>query len=138
MPDLRVLIDGVVFGEQPRWHDDRLWFSDWGTQEVIAVDLDGNSEVMLKVRSFPLCVGWLPDGRLLIVSMKDRQLLRREPDGTLVVHGDLSSAATGHTNDMAVDAVGRAYVGNFGFDLMSGSPLQTAALHRVDPDGTVT
>ena len=81
--------------------------------------------------------GWLPDGRLLVVSMRDRRVLRREPDGTLVVHADLSGHATGHANDMVLDGAGRAYVGNFGFDLMSGSPLETASLCRVDPDGTV-
>ncbi len=86
----------------------------------------------------PSGLGWLPDGRLLVVSMVDRQVLRREPDGTMSVHADLSPDATGHTNDMVVDAQGRAYVGNFGFDLMAGDPIETAALHRVDPDGTVT
>jgi sugar lactone lactonase YvrE len=72
------------------------------------------------------------------VSMRDRRVLRREPDGTLVVHADLSGHATWHANDMVLDGAGRAYVGNFGFDLMSGSPLETASLCRVDPDGTVT
>ena len=63
MPELRTLMSGLVFGEQPRWHEDRLWFSDWGTHEVIAVDVDGSSEVILRGLSFPLCVDWLPDGR---------------------------------------------------------------------------
>src|SRR2546423_13953563 len=74
---------GLVFGEQPRWHEDRLWFSDWGSQEVIAVDLEGNSEVILRGPSFPLCVDWLPDGRLLLTSARDGLLLRREPAGSL-------------------------------------------------------
>src|SRR5207247_6441234 len=80
-------------GEPPRWHDDRLWFSDWGAQEVVAVDLEGKSEVMVRVRfpSFPMCIDWLPNGRLLIVSARDGLLLRREPDGSLVPHADLSS-----------------------------------------------
>ena len=90
MPELRVVMTGLTFGEQPRWHEDRLWFSDWGTQEVIAVDLDGNSEVILRAPSFPCCVDWLPDGRLLVVSARDGRLLRREPDGALVTHGDVS------------------------------------------------
>jgi sugar lactone lactonase YvrE len=72
MPEVQTLITGLLFGEQPRWHEDRLWFSDWGTQEVIAVDLDGRTEVILKGRSFPLCVDWLPDGRLLVVSARVR------------------------------------------------------------------
>jgi sugar lactone lactonase YvrE len=133
------VVSGFKFLEAPRWHDGRIWFSDFYTHQVMSAQENGSDlREEATVPQQPAGLGWLPDGRLLIVSMKDRKLLRREPDGTLVVHGDLSSAATGHTNDMAVDAAGRAYVGNFGFDLMSGSPLQTAALHRVDPDGTVT
>src|SRR5436305_9150731 len=94
MPDPHTLITGLVFGEQPRWHEDRLWFSDWGTQEVIAVDLQANSETMLSGRSFPLCVDWLPDGRLLVVSAREGLLLRQEAEGSLVTHGDLGSAST--------------------------------------------
>jgi sugar lactone lactonase YvrE len=86
----------------------------------------------------PAGLGWLPDGRLLVASMRDRKILRREADGTLATHADLSAHATGHANDLVVDAEGRAYVGNFGFDLRNGAPLETASLHRVDPDGTVT
>src|SRR5437588_6453866 len=93
MSDLRILMKGLVFGEQPRWHGDRLWFSDWATQEVIAVDLDGESEVVLKGPSFPLCVDWLPDGRLLVVSARKGLLLRQEPGGSLETHGDLGSAS---------------------------------------------
>ena len=133
------VVSGFKFLEAPRWRDGRIWFSDFYTHQVMSAAEDGSDlREEATVPQQPAGLGWLPDGRLLIVSMKDRKLLRREPDGTLVVHGDLSSAATGHTNDMAIDAAGRAYVGNFGFDLMSGSPLSTAALHRVDPDGTVT
>src|SRR5215210_8879181 len=90
MPEVQTLMAGLVFGEQPRWHEDRLWFSDWGTQEVIAVDLEGKSEVVLQGPAFPLCVDWLPDGSLLVVSAREGLLLRREPDGSLVTHGDLS------------------------------------------------
>jgi sugar lactone lactonase YvrE len=93
MAELRTLMSGLVFGEQPRWHQGRLWFSDWGTQEVIAVDPGGNSEVILRGSSFPLCVDWLPDGTLLLVSARDGLLLRREPDGSLVTHGDLKTAS---------------------------------------------
>ena len=133
------VVSGFKFLEAPRWRDGRIWFSDFYTHQVMSAHEDGSDlREEARVDQQPAGLGWLPDGRLLIVSMKDRKLLRREPDGTLVTHADLSSAATGHTNDMAVDAAGRVYVGNFGFDLMSGSPLATAALHRVDPDGTVT
>jgi sugar lactone lactonase YvrE len=113
---------GIAFGEQPRWHQDRLWFSDWGPPEVIAVDLEGNSEVILGAPSFPCCVDWLPDGRLLVVSARDGLLLRREPGGSLVTHGDLSrlsEPAAG--NGLVVDGRGNAYVNGGGFDLMAGA-----------------
>ena len=88
VPELQILMSGLAFGESPRWHEDRLWFSDWGAHEVIAVDLEGQSEVIVRVPSFPLCIGFLPDGRLLIVSASDGLLLRREPDGALWTQGD--------------------------------------------------
>ena len=94
--------------------------------------MDGRVETVAIVAGQPSGLGWLPDGRLLVVSMRDRTLLRREPDGSLVVHADLSGIAGGPVNDMVVDAQGRAYVGNFGFDLMGGAPLETARLALVD------
>ncbi|MEU4425786.1 SMP-30/gluconolactonase/LRE family protein [Actinoplanes sp. NPDC024001] len=133
------VVDGFTFTEAPRWHDGRLWFSDFYTGRVMSVREDGSdSRVEALVPRQPSGLGWLPDGRLLVVSMRDRRILRRESDGTLVTHADLSGHATGHLNDMAVDADGRAYVGNFGFDLMNGAPVAPAAVHRADPDGTVT
>ena len=137
MSDLHVLMSGVLFGEQPRWHEDRLWFSDWGTQEVIAVDLDGNSEVMLQGGSFPLCVDWLPDGRLLVVSASDGVLQRQEPDGSLVTHGDLKAASDPPAiNELVVDARGNAYVNGGGFDLMAGEPFAPGGVAMVAPDGS--
>src|SRR5881397_213143 len=103
-PKVRTLLTGLALGESPRWHEDRLWFSDWGAQEVVAVDLAGKSDVIVRVPLFPFCIDWLPDGRLLIVSARDRLLLRREPDGMLVTHADLgsvSSPAAG--NELVVD-----------------------------------
>ena len=132
-----VLTEGLHFGEGPRWRDGRLWLSDFYTHQVIACDLQGRVEKIADVPGQPSGLGWLPDGRLLIVSMRDRRVLRREADGQLVTHADLSNIATGHCNDMAVDAQGRAWVGNFGFDLMGGGGVQTASLARVDPDGSV-
>jgi sugar lactone lactonase YvrE len=130
---------GFGFLEAPRWHEDRIWFSDFYTHRVRSARADGSGlRTEASVPQQPAGLGWLPDGRLLVVSMRDRKVLRREPDGTLVTHAELSGHATGHANDMVLDAAGRAYVGNFGFDLMSGAPLETASLHRVDPDGTVT
>jgi len=130
---------GFKFLEAPRWHQDRIWFSDFYGYQVFSAREDGSDlRAEASVPQQPAGLGWLPDGRLLVVSMRDRKVLRREPDGTLLVHADLGRYATGHANDMVVDAAGRAYVGNFGFDLMGGTALETAALCRVDPDGTVT
>jgi sugar lactone lactonase YvrE len=131
--------EGFHFLEAPRWRDGRLWFSDFYGHRVYSMREDGSDRrVEAHVPEQPSGLGWLPDGRLLVVSMRDRKVLRREPDGTLAVHADLREHATGHANDMVVDSVGRAYVGNFGFDLMAGDPLVPTSLHRVDPDGRVT
>jgi len=133
------VLSGFSFLEAPRWRDGRIWVSDFYTLQVLSAREDGSDlRVEADVPEQPAGLGWLPDGRLLIVSMRDRKLLRREADGTLVTHADLGRHAAGHLNDMAVDARGRAYVGNFGFDLMGGAPLEPTALHRVDPGGDVT
>jgi sugar lactone lactonase YvrE len=89
MSELRTLLTGRGLVESPRWHDSRLYFSDWSAGEVVAVDLAGHSEVVARVTSLPLCTAWLPDGRLVIVSSADGRLLRREPDGSLVTHAEL-------------------------------------------------
>ena len=137
MPEFNTLLSGYSFFEGPRWHDGRLWLSDFYTYQVMACDLQGRVEKIADVPGQPSGLGWLPDGRLLIVSMRERRVLRREADGQLVTHADLSRLAGGHVNDMVVDAQGRAWVGNFGFDLMGGGGVQTASLARVDPDGSV-
>ena len=121
MAELQTLISGIAFGEQPRWHEDRLWFSDWGPPEVIAVDLEGTSEVILRAPSFPCCVDWLPDGRLLVVSGHEGLLLRRERDGSLVTHADLSTVSDPPAgNELVVNGRGNAYINGGGFDLMTG------------------
>jgi sugar lactone lactonase YvrE len=130
-------ISGYTFFESPRWHDGQLWLSDFYTQQIVRVTLQGEVTPVAEVPEQPSGMGWLPDGRLLVVSMRDRRILRQEADGNLVTHADLSSVALGHINDMVVDAQGRAYVGNFGFDLMGGGTPHTATLARVDPDGSV-
>ena len=135
MTELQTLMTGIAFGESPRWHDDRLWFSDWGAQEIIAVDLEGESEVIVRVPSFPFCIDFLPDGRLLIVSASDRLLLRREPDGPLVTHADLSTLSEHPWNDIVVDARGNAYIGNIGFDFPE-SQFAPGTLALVTPDGS--
>jgi sugar lactone lactonase YvrE len=136
VPEPRTLMTGLVFGEQPRWHADRLWFSDWGTGEVIAVDLKGSSEVILRAPSFPCCVDWLPDGRLLVVSAGEGRLLRRECDGTLVTHADLSGISDPPAgNELVVDGRGNAYVNGGGFDLMAGEDFAPGIVALVTPDG---
>jgi sugar lactone lactonase YvrE len=133
--ELQTLMTGIAFGESPRWHDDRLWFSDWGAQEIIAVDLEGESEVIVREPSFPFCIDFLPDGRLLIVSASDRLLLRREPDGPLVTHADLSTLSEHPWNDIVVDGRGNAYIGNIGFDFPEAE-FAPGTLALVTPDGS--
>ncbi len=132
------VLDGLAFGEGPRWHDGRLWFSDMHSQRVIALHPDGTAETIVEVPNDPSGLGWLPDGRLLVVSMRDRRVLRQEADGSLVEHANLSDVAPFHCNDMVVDRLGRAYVGNFGWDLHGGGGPRTTVLVRVDPDGSIT
>ena len=134
LPELHTLLTGLAFGESPRWHDDRLWFSDMGAGEVVAADLDGNREVIARVPAMPMGTGWLPDGRMLIVSSRDGLLLRREPDGSLVTHADLSGLASYPWGDMVVDGRGNAYIGNIGFDFPGGEP-GPGILAVVTPDG---
>jgi sugar lactone lactonase YvrE len=134
----KVLMSGIAFGEQPRWHDGRLWFSDWGPGEVIAVDLDGRSEVMLHVGSFPCCADWLPDGRMLVVSTRDGLLLRQEPGGSLVTHANLATVSSPPAgNELVVDARGNAYVNGGGFNLAAGEPFAPGIIALVTPDGAV-
>jgi sugar lactone lactonase YvrE len=136
MPEFTTLISGLSFTECPRWRGGRLYVSDFYTQRVLAVAMAGAAEIVAHVPQQPSGLGFLPDGRLLIVSMRDRKLLRRETDGSLSVHADLSALAPWHLNDMLVDRDGRAWVGNFGFDLMGGAPACTTVLICVEPDGT--
>lgn len=137
--EIVTVVSDLSYAECPRWHDDRIWFVDFYTYRVLSAEADGSDlRVEAEVPEQPSGLGWLPDGRLLVVSMRDARLLRREPDGTLVTHADLSGHVAGHPNDMVVDRDGRAFVGNFGFDLMNGAPVAPANLVRVDPDGAVT
>lgn len=133
------IFEGGHFLEGPRWHDGRIWFSDFYGHVVRSAREDGSDlRVEAEIPGQPSGLGWLPDGRLLVASMTDRQVLRREDDGRLVTHGDLSDHANGHVNDLLVDDEGRVYVGNFGFDLMAGGDVAPASVHRVDTDGSVS
>lgn len=133
--DLSLVAEGFSYLECPRWHDGVLWLSDFYAHRVLTVDEQGRTETVAEVPHQPSGLGWLPDGRLLVVSMRDHRLLRLEPDGELVEHADLSELASGHLNDMVVDARGRAYVGSFGFDLMAGEAVRASSLLLVDRDG---
>ncbi len=136
MPELHTLMTGLAFGESPRWHNGRLWFSDFGAQEVVAVDLEGKSEVIARIQGTPMGLGFLPDGRLLIISMRDGLLLRREHDGSLVTHADLSHLSRYPWSDMVVDGRGNAYIGNLGFNFPGGE-FAPGILVLVTPDGLV-
>jgi len=134
MRTLKVLLDGLAFPEGPRWHDGKLFFSDMHAHQVRAVDMTGKSEIICEVPNRPSGLGWLPDGRMLIVSMRDRKLLRLDRDG-LKEAGDMSKLAPFDCNDMVVDKEGRAYVGNFGFDLHANEKPRGTTLVMVAPDG---
>ena len=111
MTEPKVLMTGLVIGESPRWHDGRLWFSNWGAQEIIAVDVYGRSELMARVpTTIPFSIDWLPDGRLLVVSGPEARLLGQEPDGTFVEHVDTSGLAVNNFNEIVVDGRGNIYV----------------------------
>lgn len=135
MADTEVVLGGLVFPEGPRWHDGRLWFSDMHDHRVLALDDGGTVEEIVRVPMQPSGLGWQPDGRLLVVSMLDRSLMRLEADGTLALVADLSALASFHCNDMVVDSIGRAYIGNFGFDLDGRGPARTTSLVMVSEDG---
>src|SRR5215475_5212709 len=134
MSKVRTLVAGRGLVESPRWNGDRLYFSDWSAGEVIAVDLAGRSEVVAQVRSLPLCTGFLPEGRLVIVSSADGRLLRRESDGSLVTHAELGKPGW---NDIVVDGRGNAYVNRVGFDLMAGAAFEPGSVVVVTADGSV-
>ena len=127
-----VLIEGLTFTEGPRWHDGRLYFSDFFTHRVLAVDTKGNLETIVETPQQPSGLGWSPDGSMLIVSMNDKKLLSFS-NGELSEVADLSQLATHFCNDMVVDKKGNAYVGNFGFDLHAGEPIKPTNLILVRP-----
>lgn len=128
------LLEGLVFPESPRWRDGRLWFSDMYARQVMSVSSDGKAQIEFAVEQQPSGLGWLPDGRMLVVSMHDRRLLRRDAHGLSVV-AELGDMAHYHCNDMVVDRQGRAYIGNFGFDFLARAPLRPTVLILVAPNG---
>jgi sugar lactone lactonase YvrE len=127
-----VVLDGLVLGESPRWHDGRLWVADWAAHELITLDADGTRQVAERPTSIPCCIDWLPDGRLLLVC-GDR-LLRREPDGTMVTHAELAQLDPHPWNDIAVDGQGTVFVGGIGFDFPAGQ-FAPGLIAVITPDG---
>lgn len=136
-PEPQILLTDLAFGESPRWHEGRLWFANWGTQEVVVVAPDGTSEVAVRVpTSIPFSIDWLPDGRLLVVAGREGLLLRRETDGSLVTHADLKGLSRHPWNEIVVDGRGNVYVNSIGFDFPGGA-FAPGILAVVTPDGTV-
>ena len=132
--EVRTLLTGRGLVESPRWHGDRLYFSDWSAGEVLAVDLAGRGEVIARVKSLPLCTAWLPDGRLVIVSSADGLLLRREHDGSLVTHADLGQPGW---NDIVVNGRANAYINRAGFNPLAGEAFRPGFVFLVTADGSV-
>jgi sugar lactone lactonase YvrE len=130
---MQTLMEGIGLGESPRWHEGRLWFSDWVAHEVTALDPDGGSEVMATVDAFPFSIDWLPDGPMLVTAGRD--LLRMEPDGSLVSHRDLGDLSDYGWNEIVVDGRGNAYVNNIGFDLMGGEEPKPGIIAVVTSEG---
>jgi sugar lactone lactonase YvrE len=132
---VQTLLTGLAYGESPRWHEDRLWFSNWGAQEVVAVDVNGKSEVILRIPSFPFSIDWLPDARLILTSGRDGRLQRMEPDGALVTHADLSRLSGGW-NEIVIDGRGNTYINGVGFDLMAGEKFVPGIVALLSADGS--
>jgi sugar lactone lactonase YvrE len=130
MSEPRVLLSGLAYVESPRWHDLRLWFAHWGTDEIVTVDLDGNSEVVAHgPGGLGWSIDWLPDGRLLTTG---GGLTRHEQDGSVVPHADLSDLAGGW-NELVVDGRGNAYANGGNFESAEDGPSGIVAL--VTPNG---
>jgi len=133
-----ILLSGLCFGEGPRYYKGELWLSDMHAQEVLKINSAGDKEVVVRIPDDqPSGLGWLPNGDLLIVAMTKQQLLKYDGE-KLSVYADLSDVASWYCNDMVVDAVGRVYVGNFGFDIHNAAPQSPAELILVDTNGRVS
>ena len=134
MNELRTMLTGRGLVESPRWHGDRLYFSDWSAGEVLGMDLDGHSEVIARVDSLPLCTDWLPDGQMVIVSSGEGRLLRLEPDGSLVTHAELGRPGW---NDIVADGRGHVYVNAAGFNPTTGEEFKPGSVSLVTEAGSV-
>jgi sugar lactone lactonase YvrE len=136
MPRPRLIATDLVIGESARWHDGRLWLSNWGAAEILAFDLDGNRELITRVpTTIPFSIDWLPSGQLLVVAGNEQRLLRQEADGSLVDHVDLSGLPGG-LNEIVVDGRGTIYV-NGGADFHPDEGAAPGFIAAITPDGTV-
>ncbi|RUX41219.1 SMP-30/gluconolactonase/LRE family protein [Mesorhizobium sp. M4A.F.Ca.ET.020.02.1.1] len=136
--DAKVITEGLAFGESPRWHEGRLWVCNWGTGEIIAIDAEGNSEIMLKIpATLPYSIDWLPDGRLLVISGREGLLLRQETDGTLVTHADFRPLSNSPWNEIVVDGRGNVYVNGGGPAPAAGQHFGPGTIVLVTQDGEV-
>ncbi|CAN7439942.1 SMP-30/gluconolactonase/LRE family protein [Mesorhizobium sp. LjNodule214] len=134
----RLVMSGLAFGESPRWHDGRLWVCNWGTGEILAIDAEGNSKVVLKIPAIlPYSIDWLPDGRLLIVSGREGFVLRQEADGALATHADLRPLSKSPWNEIVVDGRGNIYVNGGGPAPAPGEHFGPGTIVLVTPDGTI-
>jgi sugar lactone lactonase YvrE len=137
VPDIQVLVSGLVVGESPRWHDGRLWLANWGAQEIVAVDSQGRQETVARVpTTVPFSIDWLPDGRLVVVSGREARLLRQEQDGSLVTHADLRGLAR-TWNEIVVDGRGNIYVNGSDYEFGPGQPFVPGVVALVTTDGSV-
>jgi sugar lactone lactonase YvrE len=138
MAEPQELIGGLSFPESPRWHDGRLWVCDWAAEELIAVDAGGERELIARVPSFPFCIDWLPDGRLLIVSAREKAVLELTEDGTLARYAELGALSDRPpNNEIVIDARGNAYVNGGGFDMLAGEPFAPGMVALVTAAGEV-
>lgn len=135
MSDAKVLLEGLEFPESPRWHGGRIWVADWGAQQIVAADLEGSSEVIDHVASFPFSIDWLPDGDLQVVSAAESCLLRKGAGGSLTRGTDLSGLSDRPWNELVVDGRGNSYVDNIGFEFPGGD-FAPGLIALVTPDGS--
>jgi sugar lactone lactonase YvrE len=134
MPEPKVLLSGLAMPESARWHEGRLWFAHWGTDEIVAVDLNGTSEVITRHAppAFGWSIDWLPDGRLLVTG---KELMRMGPDGSMVRHADLSNISTFGWNEIVVDGRGNIYVNSINFGFLAGEQPKSGMIVLITPDG---